>query len=331
MGSIHLGEEAMAPLSTEKDHISSLIQDHGNNAASSTGAPQNDHRSHDSSPPPEEQQLQKLRTFQDFVGIRTPYHILSTGSTRSKQIVDLEKGQKPRLPEKGPDGQDIPPAAGRPSRSVKDFFFRSQVRNDGIYGRALDEALAASVWFNFSNFFINALYCLQIFIAATITALASYHGHEIPLTVLGATNAVLAGLMALLKGQGLPVRMRRSRDQFQNVMKTIENKERMFARFMHMDTKDQNEHDPFKEFQLCEHLFDAAKSDQQANYPDLYSNSNEKTALQQIDNSNNGVQSMKDMKEENKQLQKQIADLKDAKLSKDAPAPTGGPSGVASH
>jgi SMODS and SLOG-associating 2TM effector domain len=269
MDSIHLGEEAMAPLGTEKDNIQSHIQDHGSNAASSTGDTQKNLSSHDSSPTTKEQHLQKLRTFQDLVGIRTPYHILSTGSTRSKQIVDLEKGQKPRLPEKGPDGQDIPYAAGRPSRSVKDFFFRSHVKNDGIYGRAIDEALAASVWFNFSNFFINALYCLQIFIAATITALASYHGHEIPLTVLGATNAVLAGLMALLKGQGLPVRMRRSRDQFQNVMKTIENKERMFARFVHMDIKDQNEHDPFKESQLCEHLFDAAKSDQQASKSSL--------------------------------------------------------------
>jgi hypothetical protein len=268
MDSIHLGEEAMAPLGTEKDNIQSHIQDHGSNAASSTGDPQKNLSPHDS-PTTKEQHLQKLRTFQDLVGIRTPYHILSTGSTRSKQIVDLEKGQKPRLPEKGPDGQDIPYAAGRPSRSVKDFFFRSHVKNDGIYGRAIDEALAASVWFNFSNFFINALYCLQIFIAATITALASYHGHEIPLTVLGATNAVLAGLMALLKGQGLPVRMRRSRDQFQNVMKTIENKERMFARFVHMDIKDRNEHDPFKEFQLCEHLFDAAKSDQQASKSSL--------------------------------------------------------------
>jgi hypothetical protein len=40
---------------------------------------------------------------------------------------------------------------------------------------------------------------------------------------------------------------------------------------------------------------------------------------------------MKDMKEQNKQLQKQVADLTAAKLSKAAPAPTGGPSGVASH
>jgi hypothetical protein len=266
---LHLGAEAMAPLSAEKDDIQSHIQDRGSNDASSTSGHQKDPTSHDCSPTTKEEHLQKLRTFQDLVGIRTPYHILSTGSIPSQQIVDLEKGQSPRLPGKRPDGHDIPYAAGRPSGSVKNFIFRSQVTNDGIYGRAIDEALVASVWFNFSNCFINALYCLQIFIAATITALASYHGHEIPLTVLGALNAVLAGLMALLKGQGLPVRMRRSRDQFQNVMKTIENKERMFARFVYMDIKEQKVHDPFKEFLLCENLFDAAKRDQQASKSSL--------------------------------------------------------------
>jgi hypothetical protein len=260
----------MAPLSAEKDDIQSHIQNRRSNDASSTCDHQKDPTSHDCSPTTKEQHLQELRTFQDLVGIRTPYHILSTGSIPSKQIVDLEKGQNPRLPGKRADGHDIPYAAGRPSRSVKDLIFRSQVtKNDGIYGRAIDEALVASVWFNVSNFFINALYCLQIFIAATITALASYHGHEIPLTVLGALNAVLAGLMALLKGQGLPVRMRRSRDQFQNVMKTIENKERMFARFVYMDIKEKKVHDPFKEFLLCEDLFDAAKRDQQASKSSL--------------------------------------------------------------
>jgi SMODS and SLOG-associating 2TM effector domain len=253
----------MATNNEKDDHITTETQDHGSNHPSSTGDPKKEPAPQDP-PTTREQHLQKLRTFQDLVGIRTPYHILSAGSIPSPQLVDLEKGHKPPLPEKGTDGHLILYAEGRPSRSVKDFFFKSKVTNDGIYGRAIDEALVASVWFNVSNMFINALYCLQIFIAATITGLASYHGHEIPLTVLGALNAVLAGLMALLKGQGLPVRMRRSRDQFQNVMKTIESKERMFARFVHMNLKDQDMHDPFKEAQLCEDLFDAAKRDQQA-------------------------------------------------------------------
>jgi hypothetical protein len=157
--------------------------------------------------------LNNLRTFQDLVGIRTPAHILSSGSIPSKHLVDLEKASK--LASGTPGDHDIQHSAGRPKRSLRDLIYRSEITNDGIYGRAIDEALKAGIGFNISNWFIHSLYVIQIFVAATITGLASYHGHEIPLTVLGAVNAVLAGLMALIKGQGLPNRLRRSTDQFQ--------------------------------------------------------------------------------------------------------------------
>lgn len=229
------------------------------------------------------QNLHNLRTFQELVGIRTPPHILSPGSIPSEQLINLQKSEHDlEKASQLPQTKGIPAyetqVAGRPSRSWKDLFFPSVVENEGIYGRAIDEALKASVGYNVSTWFINSLYVVQIFVAATITGLASYHGHEIPLTVLGAVNAILAGLMALIKGQGLPVRLRRSRDQFQNVMKTIENTERMFARFAYMDP---NKYvpgpavapqlplpDPFDEYQKCMDLYDAAKRDQQASmYP----------------------------------------------------------------
>lgn len=229
------------------------------------------------------QNLHNLRTFQELVGIRTPSHVLSTGSIPSEQLLKLQKNEKDlekasQFPQTTGTPAYETQVAGRPSRSWKDLIFRSVVENEGIYGHAIDEALKASIGYNVSTWFINSLYVVQIFVAATITGLASYHGHEIPLTVLGAVNAILAGLMALIKGQGLPVRLRRSRDQFQNVMKTIENTERMFARFTYMDPKKYvpgpavspklSLPDPFEEYQKCMDLYDAAKRDQQAStYP----------------------------------------------------------------
>jgi hypothetical protein len=209
----------------------------------------------------QQKHLENLRTFQDLVGIRTPSHILSTGTVPSSELLDLEKTSQVQV-EHGP--RDIHYSKGRPKRSLRDLIYRPTISNDGIYGRAIDEELKARIGYNLSNWFINALYIVQIFVAATITGLASYRGHEVPLTVLGAVNAVLAGLMALLKGQGLPVRLKRSRDQFQNVMKSIENTERKFARYAHMAAGDQKLLNPFKEFQFLEDLFDAAKRDQQA-------------------------------------------------------------------
>jgi hypothetical protein len=227
-------------LGTSDAHVfSSPVSTTGSNAADQT----------------EQKHLNNLRIFQDLVGIRTPPHILSTDTIPSQVLLDLEKGSKLPTPTAS-STQDTYYYAGRPKRSFRDLVYRSTICNDGIYGRAIDEELKARIGFTISNWFINSLY-----VAATITGLASYHGHEIPLTVLGAVNAVLAGLMALLKGQGLPVRLRRSRDQFQNVMKSIENTERMFARFVHMGDDEKKLHDPFKEFQILEDLFDAAKKD----------------------------------------------------------------------
>jgi hypothetical protein len=244
---------------TAKEKESGTADIHSINSPASTADPNKAASTSDAS---KQKHLENLRTFQDLVGIRTPPHILSSGSVPSQQLLDLEKGSK--LP------PGMPVSVGRPNRSLRDLIYRSEITNDGIYGRAIDEALKASIGFNISSWFINSLYVIQIFVAATITGLASYHGHEIPLTVLGAVNAVLAGLMALIKGQGLPNRLRRSRDQFQNVMKTIENTERSFARFVHMDPKKYGPlpliplPDPFNEFQKCQDLYDAAKRDQQA-------------------------------------------------------------------
>jgi hypothetical protein len=233
-------------ISTSNAHVAS-------STASSTGT--------NSSSPTEQKHLENLRTFQDLVGIRTPPHILSTRTILSQELLDLEKGSK-LLTSTSSSAQDTHYYAGRPKRSFGDLIYRTTICNDGIYGRSVDEELKARIGFTISNWFINSLYVVQIFVAATITGLASYHGHEIPLTILGAVNAVLAGLMALIKGQGLPVRLRRSRDQFQNVRKSIENTERMFARFVHMGDAEKKMHDPFKEFQILEDLFDAAKKDQ---------------------------------------------------------------------
>jgi len=280
--SIQLAPEAMA-----NEHSKDLdIHVDSHSVPNSSAGGQHNLSTGDVAKQQQQQQLQhlhNLQTFQELVGIRTPPHILSTGSIPSQQLLNLEKNEQDlekasQLPQiKGIPAYETQ-VAGRPSRSWKDLFFRSVVENDGIYGRAIDESLKASVGYNVSTWFINSLYVVQIFVAATITGLASYHGHEIPLTVLGAVNAILAGLMALIKGQGLPVRLRRSRDQFQNVMKTIENTERMFARFAYMDL---NKYvpgpavapkrplpDPFEEYQKCMDLFDAAKRDQQASmYP----------------------------------------------------------------
>ncbi|KAG9230389.1 hypothetical protein BJ875DRAFT_472408 [Amylocarpus encephaloides] len=74
---------------------------------------------------------------------------------------------------------------------------------------------------------VNTLYystiAAQVLISAVLAALGpSAKYHTTAITALGALNAALAGLIAMLKGQGLPDRLRRDRYQMRLVQDFIE-------------------------------------------------------------------------------------------------------------
>jgi hypothetical protein len=63
-----------------------------------------------------------------------------------------------------------------------------------------------SLYYLFSTL-CNLLAILQLMVGATITALGpSSNSHMITITSLGAVNTVVAGVLALMKGRGLPQR-----------------------------------------------------------------------------------------------------------------------------
>ncbi|KAJ5111978.1 hypothetical protein N7532_000023 [Penicillium argentinense] len=67
------------------------------------------------------------------------------------------------------------------------------------------------VQYGLSSFVFNLLTMVQVIIGAVITALGpSAADHMVAITVLGAINTSCAGLLALLKGRGLPQRLRGS-------------------------------------------------------------------------------------------------------------------------
>jgi len=175
---------------------------------------------------------------------------------------------------------------GRPPRSLFSLLYKPYTYNDGYYQRAVDEQLKASIGFQFINITFTSIYILQICVAAIITALSAYQGHRITLTILGAINTVLAGVMAYFKGMGLPNRLRKSRDQFDHVRIYAEYKERQFAEYDHFGTvisdPSLSKLDPWMEAENVRKLYEAAKKDEQDNYPDLYLNNNTKDQLQKM-------------------------------------------------
>ncbi|OQE73366.1 hypothetical protein PENNAL_c0088G08972 [Penicillium nalgiovense] len=73
------------------------------------------------------------------------------------------------------------------------------------------------------SFAFNLIAITQVIIGAAITALGPSGGeHMLAITILGALNTSIAGLLALLKGRGLPERLRRNMIEIARVSDLIQ-------------------------------------------------------------------------------------------------------------
>ncbi|KAL8731081.1 MAG: hypothetical protein Q9181_004439 [Wetmoreana brouardii] len=118
-------------------------------------------------------------------------------------------------------------AASSPSSS-KNPFNRRPAPNLGIYTRIIHEERSAKFQFYFASSVINACYFGQIIVAAALTALGASSSSNIAITVLGALNTVIAGILTYLKGQGLPNRLRMYWTGLRKCREFIEERERVF-------------------------------------------------------------------------------------------------------
>ena len=218
--------------------------------------------------------LVNLRIFQELVGIRSSKQLVPKHSPFTADDKDDGFVERPRPPHR---------------KSLNALFFKPTSVNDGYYICAIKEEYKAFVGYQLSNFVINSVFIAQIFIAATITALSAYPSHRVALTALGAVNTVLAGLVAYTKGMGLPNRLRKSRDQYQHIKEFIDYKERQFRWSAKLSTTNNAERDPdlanldpWKAAEQVRRLYEAAQKDEQANYPDMYVNENQRQELEKI-------------------------------------------------
>jgi hypothetical protein len=140
-----------------------------------------------------------------------PESFSSSGPTlkTTPTLDDLEKFQI---------GVGINPLSRDPNYSS---FFRS-APHQGIYSEIMSGCKWRNIEYYFYSILISTCFLLQIVIAATLTALgASSSSHEI-ITIFGATNTALAGILAIMKGQGLPDRVRKDREELRKVRDYIE-------------------------------------------------------------------------------------------------------------
>lgn len=108
-------------------------------------------------------------------------------------------------------GMQAPDAHGKSPRKVyTEHGFYSSVRQR-------ERRVSQSYWAY--DLIVNALLLMQIILSAVFIVLGSVNSiHRITITVLGALSTLIVSILAMLKGQGLPNRLRMERNSFRMVL-----------------------------------------------------------------------------------------------------------------
>lgn len=116
----------------------------------------------------------------------------------------------------------------------------------------------------------------QVIFGAALTALGASNSSHTIITILGALNTIIAGLIAWLKSRGQPMRARMFRDDLNRVVDEIENSSIMWlgiSRGAHgYDAIDQDEVTVRSEVARLTRHYDKAVRDNTKNDPDNYAN-----------------------------------------------------------
>ncbi|KIW04315.1 uncharacterized protein PV09_04608 [Verruconis gallopava] len=169
---------------------------------------------------------------------------------------------------------DLPPDAPVPSIGPKT-----------LYGRALKLKRDQSRTYAITAAISNTLLLAQVVLGAAVTALGASESSHVLITLFGAANTIIAGVVAYLKSRGQPMRARMYRDDLERVVDEIENSEIMWlgiSKHMHgyseIDTDD--EVTVRSEIARLTRLYDRAVRTNSMNNPDMY------MAGQSLDNTN---------------------------------------------
>jgi hypothetical protein len=137
----------------------------------------------------------------------------------------------------------------------------------GIYREVLQEKQARKRFFWAINLTVYFSHFAQIIVGASLTALGpSANRFSTEITVLGAVNTVIAGVLALLNGQGLPDRLRKDEVEFQKIQDWIEETESLLA----VGIIGSNRADVGQLVETAFKKFNAAKATKENNKPSSY-------------------------------------------------------------
>ncbi|KAF2227789.1 hypothetical protein BDZ85DRAFT_315315 [Elsinoe ampelina] len=99
---------------------------------------------------------------------------------------------------------------------------------DTLYQRALSRRRSQNRIYLFTASLSNTLLLSQVVLGAALTALGAAAANHILITVFGAVNTIIAGLVAYLKSRGQPMRARMYREDLERLVDEIESSATMW-------------------------------------------------------------------------------------------------------
>ena len=146
---------------------------------------------------------------------------------------------------------------------------------ESLYCRAVRHRNNQGTTYVITSTLVNTLLLSQVVLGAALTGLGASDSSRVLITVFGALNTVIAGLVAFLKSRGQPMRARMFRDDLERVVDEIENSAVMWlgiSRGAHgynaIDTDDQVT--VRSEIARLTRLYDRAVKTNTMNDPDMY-------------------------------------------------------------
>jgi hypothetical protein len=118
--------------------------------------------------------------------------------------------------------------AGVPPSNVPKNAPHPHIVRRSLYGRATNKRNAQNRTYLITAALTNTLLLSQVVLGAALTALGASESSHILITVFGALNTIIAGVVAYLKSRGQPMRAHMYRDDLDRVVDEIENSEIMW-------------------------------------------------------------------------------------------------------
>ncbi|KAK5999246.1 hypothetical protein PT974_01638 [Cladobotryum mycophilum] len=145
-----------------------------------------------------------------------------------------------------------------------------------LYGRATRQLRDQRYTYYMTASLSNTLLLSQVVLGAALTALGASASSHVLITLFGAANTIIAGLVAYLKSRGQPMRARMFLDDLERVVGEIENSEVMWLGITHgahgYDEINTDEHQVTVRSEVARltRLYNHAVNSNTANNPDMY-------------------------------------------------------------